>query len=244
MSNDGVLMLQSIMGNMSRVTQGQVCVSTYIAGSRAPKQLSKETKMQTFGIQKPLRLRAHDLIKASPGILGKKLHDELDGANVSHVLKDDLANGTVVTRPLSTDKKQRMYYMAGDAPLEPTVPKLETVEPTRVRAPELQDQAVANMASTATETLTAPELPMTLNVLEAPVIDIDKVYETLNIPKPTTITETIAEPKTKPFRIAYTNDGCLMLMGLNDYGMPLELTPAQTKDLVGFVYGMDLEAQA
>lgn len=53
----------------------------------------------------------------------------------------------------------------------------------------------------------------------------------------------MSEIKTSEFRVAFTNDGCLILLGLNDYGMPIELTPAQTQSLVNFVYNMDLEAQ-
>lgn len=117
----------------------------------------------------------------------------------------------------------------------------DIAQPTRVRAPAKQQQAAANMAINASESLNAPELP---KVFDAPVIDIDKVYQSLNIPKPTLMPASTTEPKAKPFRVAYTNDGCLMLMGLNDYGVPIELSPAQTKDLVDFVYGMDLETQA
>lgn len=56
-----------------------------------------------------------------------------------------------------------------------------------------------------------------------------------------------AEPVQKPqqakqeaktidkFRCAYTSDGCLILMDLNDYGLPLELNASQTLKLTKFL---------
>lgn len=37
------------------------------------------------------------------------------------------------------------------------------------------------------------------------------------------------------FRVAYTNDGCLMLMGLEGHFLPIELNAAQTNDLIEFI---------
>lgn len=118
----------------------------------------------------------------------------------------------------------------------------DIAEQNRVRAPALQQQAVENMASNATNLLDFPELPKSVNTelpktFDAPAIDVDKVFQTLKTQKATLIPSSTTEPKAKPFRVAYTNDGCLLLMGLNDYGMPLELDADQTTDLIEFISG-------
>jgi len=173
-----------------------------------------ETMMST-------RLDALALIKKQPGITGGELDVAMGVTGVCAYIKHEIARSEVITMPVP-DGRGRMFYMAEDAPKDTA-----KVEPSRVRAPELQTKAVENMADLATTLLEAP--------LDAPVIDIDKVYESLSIPKPTPIAPKVAEQATKPFRVAYTNDGCLMLFGLNDYGMPIELNPAQTKDVVEFL---------
>ncbi len=54
-----------------------------------------------------------------------------------------------------------------------------------------------------------------------------------------------SQPMSKPkFRIAYTNDGCLMLMGVSGYVNTIELNVEQSRDLVSFISALDLEAQS
>jgi hypothetical protein len=64
-----------------------------------------------------------------------------------------------------------------------------------------------------------------LPIANAPVIDMDAIYK-----------EKPAQPSQ--FRVAYTSDGCLIILGLQY--VPIELDAAQTRELIAYVDDMKL----
>lgn len=66
-------------------------------------------------------------------------------------------------------------------------------------------------------------------ITSLPAIDMDAVYK-----------EKLAQPSQ--FRVAYTSDGCLIILGLQF--MPIELDAAQTRELIAYVDDMKLSEVA
>lgn len=161
---------------------------------------------------KPKSHRMLEYIAAHPNCTMANIRSALREKSLSEAsIPSYIERGHVLTGRNQDDK--RTYRLADGITVQGAIE-------TRYAKPATEPlkRAVLTPQMQVPSFLNAPALEVTKPTL------VDHVNQEVN--QPTAI---------NAFRVAYTNDGCLILMGLNDYGMPIELTPAQTNEVIEFI---------